>query len=164
MAAPKGHPRYGGRKPGKPNKSTTEAMLVAKAQLNDANAFKRKLARECLDDMMHVYGTHAMRYQDWHRDEAPAGPETPDQRTARLKRLERREAMFAKYAQRFVDTATSLAPYQSPTFRSIQVAPAPTGNDAKRIKYVLDVFDHAATALDDVEEAEIVPRGNGHDE
>jgi hypothetical protein len=47
MAPPKGHPRYGGRAKGKPNKVTTEARVIFQALLNKMAPEAEAWLREC---------------------------------------------------------------------------------------------------------------------
>lgn len=49
---------------------------------------------------------------------------------------------FEKWARLAVETATKLAPYQSPTFKAIMIAPPPDpGSNDKRRQFTLTIFE-----------------------
>jgi hypothetical protein len=51
------------------------------------------------------------------------------------------EDRYLKFARLAVDAATRLAPYQSPIFRAVVVAPAPESNETKSRRFTLRIFD-----------------------
>ena len=59
------------------------------------------------------------------------------------------EEKFDKYAALAVDCAHKLAPYQSPTFRALVVAPAPDSSQPeRRRRFTLTVFEQPARRLE----------------
>lgn len=130
--------RFGGRVKGTKNKRTIEKALEAERAVAAAKASGRKLAKEMLDDFMHLFAGMATVYQPLPPGtvEIPRGHK-PD------------EPQFEKYARLTVDCATQLAKYQSPTFRAIVVAPAPEQPDPNtlRRRFTLTVFEGGRPAL-----------------
>jgi hypothetical protein len=118
--------RRGGRVKGQPNKTTVERMRRAELDVAAARARGEKLGKEVLRDYMLIFQERAERYRK---------PPHAD------------EAKFEKYAQLAVDCARWLAPYESPTFRSIAVMPAPP--EGERVKrFTLRVFESGRPLLD----------------
>ena len=78
----------------------------------DAKPTGKRLAKEVLYEFMMTFANMASFYQPTQADLTAGGlienPHTD-------------EPMFVKYANLTVDTATKLAPYESPTFKSIPV-------------------------------------------
>ena len=122
--------RRGGRPKGSRNKATLERLEaervekqiqaeVAKRAQNaesarriaeEARAAGRKLANEVLDEFMQLFAGMAAYYQP--HPTKKTGHEDP--------------AQFKEFARLTVETAKALAPFQSPTYKAIEVrAPAP---------------------------------------
>lgn len=118
--AGKGGPRpNAGRKKGVPNKANVERALIAK-RIMEQQAGKpgRKLAREILDEFMHLFAGVAAMHQPLPEGVVPMHGQRPD------------EKKFLEYAQLDVNTAAELAPYQSPKFKAIiQLPEAAPGAD-----------------------------------
>lgn len=106
MAVKKGE-RIGGRQKGTPNKATMERLLRAERATRDAKAAGRKIAKDVLDDFMTLFAGAAAYYQPKAGNEGVAD-----------------ETKFLSYATLAIDCAKALAPFQSPTFRSITLQPA----------------------------------------
>jgi len=106
--------KTGGRKPGSRNKAVIErervAAEIAARTVADAKVSGRKLAKEQLDDFMTLFAGMAAHHQPipgWKEgDPVPAG-RNPD------------EAKFKEYAMLTIDCARILAPYQSPTYKTV---------------------------------------------
>lgn len=101
----------GGRKPGVPNKKTQEALLKQAMEKSDAVKSGRKLAREVLDEFMHLTAGMAAFYQ-------PAPPNAPPNQNAN-------EDKFWRCVDATHAFAKALAPYQSPTFKAIAMMAPP---------------------------------------
>lgn len=125
--AQKGH-RFGGRTKGIPNKATIEKAEKMRRDIVDARVSGRKLAKDTLDDLVMVFMEMADAYKP-----APTGQD----------KLGASEEKFEKWARLAMEAARALAPYQSPTFRAIVVAPAPTEKDAtgEVKRFTLTVFE-----------------------
>lgn len=124
--------RIGGRAKGTPNKATAEKALIAERVVQEAQMAGRKLGKEVLADFMDLFAALAAYHQP-----LPDGQPVP---------LDRKpdDVKFEKYARLAIQSAKDLAPYQSPTFRSIQVAaPAPERKGETKRKFTLMVFDGA---------------------
>jgi hypothetical protein len=100
MSRPKGSPKTvgSGRKKGTPNRRTIERKLVS-----EARADGKPLAKEVLEDFMLFYIQAAYQF----RPPLPI-PENWEG-----------ESKFHSYAEKAGQFARMLAPYQSPTYRSI---------------------------------------------
>ena len=120
--------RFGGRTKGIPNKKTIEAAEKMRRDLVDAKVSGRKLAKETLDDLVVVFMGMTAAYQP-----APAGQVKPGAN----------EEKFEKWARLAMEAAKALAPYQSPTFRAIVVAPPPQEQDdeGRPKRFTLTVFE-----------------------
>jgi len=55
---------------------------------------------------------------------------------------------FARYARQAIEIAAKLAPFQSPTFRAVMVAPPDKGPEDDVQVINLRIFDHTGTAVD----------------
>jgi hypothetical protein len=123
--------RRGGRQRGTPNKTTIERQRVtaeiAARTVADARVAGKKLAKEVLEEFMFLFADMAAYYK-------PALPTAPPNENAN-------EGKFGEYARLTVDAAHKLAPYQSPTFRAIVVAPPPGPDVAKRMRFTLKIFE-----------------------
>ncbi len=108
--------RPGGRKAGTPNKRTLEAVEKARIEVENARGANKRLAKEVLEDFMHLFASMAATYQPLQPGMEPDEKRSPD------------EEKFQIYAKLAVDTAKSLADFQSPKFRAIMVT-APAGGD-----------------------------------
>lgn len=102
--------RRGGRKKGTPNKATRERALLAKRVVEEQQGKPgRKLAREVLDDFMHLFTGMAAVYQPLSPGRLPDLHQVPD------------EKRFLEFAQLAITTAAQLAPYQSPKLKAVFV-------------------------------------------
>jgi hypothetical protein len=100
--------RRGGRKKGTPNKATRERALLAKRVLEEQRGQPgRKLAREVLDDFMHLFTGMAAVYQPLPPGAVPGAHQQPDERK------------FLEYAKLAIDTAAQLAAFQSPKLKAV---------------------------------------------
>ncbi len=112
MAKRGGYRAKAGRPRG-PHQSTIEKQLIAERTLHEARATGKKLAKEVLEEFMFLFGGIAASYQPLPPNvQAPAGHVTD-------------EVKFVKYASLAVEAAKALAPYQSPTFRAMNVTVTP---------------------------------------
>ena len=104
MSRPKGSPKTvgSGRKKGTPNRRTIERKLIG-----EARADCKPLAKEVLEDFMLFYIQAAYQF----RPPLPI-PENWEG-----------ESKFHSYAEKAGQFARMLAPYQSPTYRSITMQP-----------------------------------------
>lgn len=109
--------RPGGRKKGGLNKRTIEKVEEARIAVENSRGAGKKLAKEVLEDFMHLFAGMAASYQ-------PLPPGIVDARR------QPDEEKFQIYAKLAVDTAKALADFQSPKFRAIMVT-APTGDPEK---------------------------------
>jgi hypothetical protein len=121
--------RFGGRLKGVPNKATIERALLAERAIAEAKANAKPLAREVLDQFMQLFAGMAAHHQPM-----PAGQMAPPDRNPD-------ETKFEKWARLAVQCAKDLAPYQSPTFRAIVVAPTPESPRGKITRFTLEIFD-----------------------
>lgn len=103
--------RRGGRVKGVPNKATIEKAKIAELTVVEARAVGKRLAKKLLEDFALRFAEIAAHYQ-------PALP------GAKPNQYENEEK-FYKNAELAIDCAHKLAPYQSPTFRAVVVAPVP---------------------------------------
>lgn len=132
--SPPGTNRGGGRPKGKKNRGTIEkerlAAEIAAKTVMDARAAGKKLAKEVLEEFMFLFAGMAATYQPLPPGTiAPAGRQPDD-------------AKFNEYAKLAVHCAQKLAPYQSPTFQAIMVAPAPDSSQPdQRKRFSLTIFD-----------------------
>jgi hypothetical protein len=92
--------RRGGRAKGTPNKATVERALIAARVTAEAEMRGQRLGKEILAKYAAIFDEMA---------------------DARL--LEGNVVEFEKYARLACSIARDLAPYQSPTFRAVDVAP-----------------------------------------
>src|SRR5262245_61250470 len=121
--------RRGGRKKGTPNKATLEKALIAERDLTEAKAHRRPLGKEVLEHYMHIFAEIA------DSERAAVLAENPENSPEHEARFER----FARYA---VDCAHKLAPYQSPTFRAVVVAPSPSQDQVQKVtRFTLRIFE-----------------------
>jgi|SRR6478752_6888959 hypothetical protein len=128
--------RRGGRQKGTPNKVTAEQALSAERVLAKAKVSGRRLGKEVLDYYMHVFAEIA------DSERAAALTEKPENAREHEARFER----FAKYA---IDCAQKLAPFQSPTFRAIQIAPPQNEQLNKVTRFRLTIFDNNRNMIED---------------
>lgn len=136
MPVPKGT-RIGGRNKGTRNKATIERELLAARAAEErvaaAEASGRKLGKEVLDEFMHLFAGMAATYQPLRPGTPIPVGRTPD------------EPQFEKYAKLAVHCARLLAPYQSPTFQAIMIAPPPPDptEAGMRKRFTLTIFEGA---------------------
>jgi hypothetical protein len=144
----KGGARPGAGRPRGPSKATIEKALIAERTVSEAKAARKKLAKEVLDDFMLRF-TEIAAYFQIAPPGAPPNPQAD-------------EGKFWKYAQAAVDCAHKLAPYQSPTFRAVVVAPSPDPNQSQKVMRIkLRIFEHdgrEVTNGDERESPEMLPR------
>lgn len=110
--------RRGGREAGVKNKATLEKELLAeRIMAEQANKPGRKLAKEVLDDFMHLFMGLAAQHQP-----LPQGVVDPSG-------AKRDEDKFIRYANMAGEFAGKLAKFQSPTFGMVKVSlePRPGG-------------------------------------
>lgn len=137
QSRPKGSPKTpgSGRPPGGKNKATIARDLIAAEiaakTVADARVQNRKLAKEVLEEFMHLFAGLAARHQPLPRGITNTDPKRdPD------------EGLFDRYAVLAVDCARKLAPYQSPTFQAIMIAPPPdVGQPEQRKRFTLTIFE-----------------------
>jgi hypothetical protein len=136
--------RRGGRSQGTPNRATAERARLAELGVAAARARGERLGKETLRTYMLLYDERATYYR------------TPPHAN---------EAKFEKYARFAVDCARWLAPYESPTFRSIAIAPQTPPTETHR-RFTLKVFDQDHRPVVDVTPATLPPvtRGDGVDD
>jgi hypothetical protein len=119
--------KTGGRHRGTPNKATIEKALIAARTVAGAKLAAKKLAKEVLEDFMLLFAGMAAH----HQPTPPGHPQNPHES----------KTEFLRYAGMAIDCAHKLAPYQSPTFRAVMVAPAPDANaPEKRKRFTLTIF------------------------
>lgn len=144
MAKVKKGQRFGGRSKGTPNKRTTE--MVERARIEAENAARghargraeglKKLGKEVLEDFMHLFAGMAATYQPLPPGVVAASPGR-----------EPNEDKFLIYAKLTVDTARSVADFQSPKFKAIMVTAAPPENPPKHVDgNVIPIDDPVALA------------------
>jgi hypothetical protein len=125
-----------GRRRGSKNRATIEKAIVAEHDLTEAQASGRKLGKEVIEHYMHVFAEIA------DTERAAALAERPENAREHEARFER----FARYA---IDCAHKLAPYQSPTFRAIQIAPPQNEQLNKVTRFRLTIFDNNRNMIED---------------
>lgn len=100
--------KTGGRTKGTPNKASIEReALLARLAAEQQQKPGRKLAREVLDDLMHLALGMAAKYQPLPDGVVPMAGQKPD------------ENKFIEYATLAGSFAKDLAPYQSPRFKAV---------------------------------------------
>ena len=101
--------KTGGRAKGTPNKASIEreALLARLTAEQTQQKPGRKLAREVLDDLMHLALGMAAKYQPLPEGVVPMAGQKPD------------ELKFIEYATLAGSFAKDLAPYQSPRFKAV---------------------------------------------
>jgi hypothetical protein len=90
--------KTGGRGKGTRNKATVERALIAERVAAETKSTGKPLAKEVLDDFMHIFAEAATRFRelgDW--------------------------SGFERWALHSVDCARALAPYQSPRLSAVMV-------------------------------------------
>jgi hypothetical protein len=116
------------------------AAEIAQRTIMDAKPTGKRLAKEVLYECMMTFADMASFYQPTQAD-LTAGRLIENPHTD--------EPMFLKYANLTVDTAAKLAPYESPTFKSVPV-PDPTSGVPKikaiDLDYAIDLNDPNAVA------------------
>jgi len=142
----------GGRKVGTPNLKTLEKQLLAKniadavkegrrkkreedeaalarkaeiaaSEIQKAEGQRKLLAKEVLDQYMTLFAGMSARYQPIK------GNKTPN------------EKKFNFYAEKAIDCAHKLAPYQSPRLQALAIAPVPDAQSGPR-RFTLKIFDN----------------------
>lgn len=126
-----------GRPPGSPNKATIEkqriAAEIASRTVADAKAQNRKLAKEHLQEFLPVLAGMAAYHQ-------PTFPGMPQQNPNGS------VSEFMRYFDLFLSTARTLAPYESATFRAVDLrAILPSSQDANPV----DVLRAMLEEIDD---------------
>jgi hypothetical protein len=120
-------------------------MLNSAVTEGEANAAKREIARaqakqvplgkDALSTFLGIFMSRASHYNSRGTE-----PDPDDPKKVRDKNPNANEAKFEKWARLAVDTAKAVAPYQSPTFRAIMMAPPPPENAPKR-RFTLTIHD-----------------------
>ncbi len=118
-----------GRRRGSKNRATIEKAIIAERDIAEAQASGRKLGKEVIDHYMHVFAEIA------DTERAAALAEKPENARGHEARFER----FARYA---IDCAYKLAPYQSPTYRAIEIEPPQNEQQNKVMRFRLTIFDN----------------------
>jgi hypothetical protein len=139
--------RRGGRQKGTRNKATVEKALIAEQVIARAEMTGVKLAKEHLSDLLNVFAGMATYYQPSFPGMLTQNPNADEDK-------------FEKWARLTVQCAKDLAPYQSPTFRAVVVAPAPDANQPeKRKRFTHSIFDGPnGTPIDAVEASRVYRR------
>lgn len=119
--------KTGGRVRGVPNKATAERALIAAQQHADSVRAGKKLAKDVLDEFMHLTAGMAAVYQP-----LPPGVTVVEQGR------EPNPEKFWKCVEMVRDFAKELAKYQSPTFKAIAVHAPIDGAGARDITPRLD--------------------------
>jgi hypothetical protein len=140
-----------GRRRGSKNRATIEKAIIVERDLAKTNASGRKLGKEVLDHYMHFFAEIA------DTERAAALTEKPENAREHEARFER----FAKYA---IDCAQKLAPFQSPTFRAIQIAPPQNEQLNKVTRFRLTIFDNKRNMIEDESPVHVERRGVGEGE
>ena len=127
--------RFGGRQKGTPNKATVEKQRKAAeaiaGELISARAAGRKLAKEHMQDMLPVLVSMVAYYR-------PAVPGMPENPHGNAKQFER-------WLVHFMSLCRSLAPYESATFRAVDLRATLPANQ------VADPMDVMRSLLDDID-------------
>jgi hypothetical protein len=117
-----------GRRRGSKGKATIEKATIAERVLAETKASGKKLAKEVIEDLMNTFVALA----DCYRPTMPGQPETN-------RHADKGE--FEKHAIHAFEMAKALAPYQSPTFRAVVVAPALEKQSEHVTRFRLSIFD-----------------------
>ncbi len=121
--------RFGGRAKGIPNKATIEKALIAEREIEKAKNSGRKLAKEIMQEFLPVLAGICAYYQ-------PTFPGMTQQN------LHGNATEFERWYKHVLETAKALAPFESPTFRAIMVAPPPQQKQGQRVRqFTLTIFD-----------------------
>jgi hypothetical protein len=156
----RGGTKSGGRQKGTLNRATTERAILMQRQVTEART-KGKLGKEQLSEIMAIAANLAAYYQprlvtpkeQRKTDDKPPAP------VLQYRANDPAGERFREYLRLAMDAAKYVAPYESPTFRAIQVAPPPPETVNLGPKVVrLSIFDHSGKRL--VGEM-IRPQGNG---
>ncbi len=107
---------------------TVERAILAEGEVRSG----RKLAVTILDEFAHVFAGMAAFYQ----------PSTPKRENKNANVAE-----FERWSKLACDCAKALAPYQTPTYRAVVVAPAPEAGE-KVVRYKLTIFDRELPRLE----------------
>jgi len=136
-----GNNHKGGRPLGVPNKATIEKAELAKLEAAAAKAEGRKLPKEQLYDFATLFGGIAAAYQ-------PIGRTPEGEPQWRRLGDEQKFKDWAALAFPFMKEA---APYYSPTFKAIVLAPTTHENPGDRTKVIgLTIFDHSGALIEGV--------------
>jgi len=118
--------RRGGRVKGVPNKATIEKALLAERAVEQARLNGKKLGKERLEELMEIFIGATAYFQPTITPGVPSTTGDWDK--------------FEKWARLAMECAAKLAPYQSPTFRAIVVAPPPAESDITK-RFTLTIFE-----------------------
>lgn len=134
----------GGRAAGTRNKATLLKEAAAELERQQAQGGNIKLmAKEVIEQFMHFFAGYATFFQP-PIGGAPAvlfDAKGEITNTRELRAYEDRCNQFERYAKLAVACAKELAPYQSPTFKSIMVTPPPDPNQLARLRdFTLNIF------------------------
>lgn len=131
--------RRGGRQKNSKNKKTIERELETQARqiiAADPSVTKPKLAKEVLEQFMHVFAGMAARVQPTLVQD-PAHPNDPSKKiiTGEFEKFERWSGIAMEFA-------TRLARYQSPTFTAVALSPLPDANAVREVKrFTFRIFE-----------------------
>ncbi len=118
--------RRGGRQKGTPNRATVEKQLIAaqiaERTVADARVEGKQLAKEVLEQFM-------LRFVEMAKHYEPTLPGAGEQQ------LHGDEGKFLQWAKHAIDCAKALAPYQSPTFRAVEIIPPREEPSAEPVQY-----------------------------
>jgi hypothetical protein len=117
-------------------KSEAEA-IAAEKQIVEAKRKQIPLAKDAMATFLGIFMSRASFYNSKGVEPDPADSTG---KTLRDKNPHANESKFEKWAMRAVETAKALAPYQSPTYRAVLVAPAPPESTVPR-RFTLTIHD-----------------------
>ena len=135
--------KTGGRKLGTPNKATVERAVLAERAAAEGGATGRPLAKEVLDDFMHIFAEMAASFRE-------------------LGELDN----FQRWALHAIECAKALAPYQSPKLSAVMVGAAvldkievtgglPDDQDGGLIDTAAAALEHASSSSPDLAKANV---------
>lgn len=140
--------RRGGRKKGTPNKIVTEGRLVREYQkaAEATGGQVNKLGKVLLDDIANFAFNYATRFQP----DGSARPIATDAASAIARQQwDERNEQFERWMRLAYECARAKAPYESPTFRAIVIAPPPDPKQLnKETDFTIDVFSSAGKLIE----------------
>lgn len=128
MAAPKGHPRYGGRPKGALNKRTIEKAARLEREIIQAEKSGKKLPHQMLYDAAEYFGGMMAHYQP--STSKATNPNNPDGKSDRK---------FWRAAKMHIACARMAAEFYSPRLKALAVAITdPAGSLAGKAPVTID--------------------------